>query len=120
MSALETARAVSSLMEPGPHRMLLDVCAVEAQLAPRVEADRLQREGVALGLSICETGTPRLRARAGVALLQSGALEPSRRPWVVSTVRASLDWLEAQLDGEALAAFKVHPLRVRAERASGG
>ncbi len=116
MRALDAADVLASDLESGVHLEEARVCRVEALLMPPARAVRPLHEVEASAHELCRSQQPRVRVRACVALIEAGNLRTQERAAVVSTARDTLDVLDQLLEGEAKAAFQVHPWRVTVER----
>ncbi len=120
LRALDAAAIIGADLESGPHHEEIKVCRIEALLKSDAPPNALRRAAAADARALCCSDRSPVRVRASVALLESGVLSSQEVAGVVTTSLDALDLLERLLDGEARAAFRVHPWRVATERAAQG
>jgi hypothetical protein len=118
MRALDAADVLASDLEPGPHQEEARICRVEAVLMPPARAALPLEATKYTARDLCQSKRPRVGIRACVALLDAGVLGADERAVVVAMARDSLSSLEQFLEGEAKAAFQVHPWKVYVERSA--
>ena len=118
VASLDEAARLAADLEPGPHADDIALCRIEALLMKDARPAVETRVLVARARGVARSARPRVRVRACAALLEAGVLRDDERIEVVEIARKGLGALEASLEGEARAAFRIHPWRVVVERSA--